>query len=91
MIKFLGIGRFDGKYVIDEMTHRAAPGEWTMEMNVLNNALSLGAIADHLQATPEQVNTNEGTELADGSETSGGGGTPTEPVPETDTLEGAEP
>lgn len=69
------LGIFSGNYLVDSMTHRAGPGEWTMDMKFLANSVALSAIAEDLRVTPTSINTRTAPELADGSENAGGGGT----------------
>lgn len=77
MVALANLGVFSGKYLIDSMSHHAAAGEWTMEMHLLNNAVSRSAVAEHLQVTPASINTRTAPDLADGSNdsTSGVGAT----------------
>lgn len=83
LVRLLGLGIFEGRYMIDSMTHRAGPGEWTMEMRLLSNALQTGALAEHLQVTPTAINTREPAELSDGSDDATSGATiPVDATPE---------
>ncbi len=82
LVSLRNLGIFEGRYLVNAMTHRAGPGEWTMEMTLLSNAVRTTALAEHFQLAPASVNTREAPVVSDGSSTSTGGGIPVDASPE---------
>lgn len=72
IIAIAELGVFDSLYQIQKVTHRLAPGEWTMSLDLINNAVATDFMALALQGFAPVVNTETAPVSAGDAE---GGGT----------------
>lgn len=79
LVSIHNLGIFDAVYLAHKVTHRTAPGDWTMTLELLNNATSQTMLASLLSFTPQRVNDATPPEPLGDAE---GGGQEVEPVAE---------
>ncbi len=80
LIGVANFGIFNGLYLLEKVSHRCAPGEWTLTAHILSNATTTSFLIEALSGFPARVN-EETAPLPDGDAT--GGGTDVQPeVPE---------
>jgi hypothetical protein len=73
-----GLGVFDALYLAEKVTHRVQPGEWTMQVHLLNNATTNSFLVETLSGFAAAVN-EETAPASTGDAT--GGGTEVSPEP----------
>ena len=81
LVGIRGVGVLDGNYRVLGFTQRAQAGEWTMVMQLQNNATSSTLISDFFSLRPPSTNEEEPPASSANDAASGGGASPVEPVP----------
>ncbi len=76
LVPIANFGIFNGLYLVEKVTHRCAPGEWTLSAHILNNATTTSFLIEALSGFPARVN-EETAPLPTGDAV--GGGTEVEP------------
>lgn len=71
LIGVANFAMFDGLYLLEKITHRCAPGEWTMTLHLINNATSTSFLIEALSGFPARTN-DETAPLPEGDATGGG-------------------
>jgi|GEM_PF-6056687 len=79
LVSIHNLGIFDAVYLVHKVTHSCSSSEWSMAMDLLNNATSRTLLASLLSFTPQRVNDATLTEPLGDAE---GGGQMVEPVEE---------
>lgn len=80
IIAIQGMGMFDAFYAVQKVTHRVSAEEWSMTLELLNNATTSTMLAQTLAFTPPVVNDSPVPEPT--GDAVGGGTTEVEPVEE---------
>jgi hypothetical protein len=61
VVQLDALGIFNGLYGINSLTHTANDTEWTMSMDLINNATAAGIFEQFFVTQPEESKTNTGT------------------------------
>lgn len=77
VVKLVGLGIFSGNYVVESVSHSAAPGDWSMTVKLLGDGVDARGLETAISTLWDRYNQQE----ADEEEEAGGGGT--DIVPET--------
>jgi hypothetical protein len=78
MVGVVGVGVFNGLYLVQKVTHRVSAEEWGMTMELINNATETAMLSDILRGfTPR---TNDATPPEPAGDAASGGTTTVEPV-----------
>ena len=75
-VKLVGLGIFNGNYVVESISHTAAPGDWSMSVKLLGDGVDARGMETALSRIRERYN-QEPVEEED--EATGGGSTSVEP------------
>jgi len=73
-----GVGLFDGAYLVQNITHTVAAGDWSMTVEILSNATQAALMSATASFSPPRVNTATAPEPNGDAE---GGGNTVESVP----------
>jgi len=79
-VTIIGTGVFDGVYGVQKVTHRVSAEEWTMTLELLNNATSARMMSSVISFSPAVVNTSTPPEPS--GDAVGGGAVEVDPVEE---------
>lgn len=79
LVGIVGIGVFDGLYLVTKVTHRLSAEEWTMSLDLINNATETAMLSAVISGfTPRQ---NDATPPEPAGDAVGGATISVEPVP----------
>ena len=80
MVGVLGVGVFNGLYLVQKVTHRLSAEEWTMTLELINNATETAMLSDILRGfTPRH---SDATSPEPAGDAVGGGTVTVDAVPE---------